>query len=245
MPAIKFDTRTVLIVIAVYGLVAYLLLPTLWRRHERLPNLSERPLITRTGADIPGDPMNVGMIGSKEDLIHAFAAAGWQPADSITLRSSIAIGISVVLRRPDPDAPVSSLYYEHRKQDLAFEREVGKSADQRHHVRFWQLADKDETGRDIWLGAATFDRGVGFSHDTGQITHHIDGDLDVERAFLIGTLEEAKRLADQFFVAGIGPTVNGRNGGGDRYFTDGRIAFGVLTADATSSGLNPPKSPAP
>ncbi len=29
-------------------------------------------------------------------------------------------------------------------------------------------------------------------------------------------------------VTGIGPTVNGRNGGGDRYYTDGDIKISVL-----------------
>jgi len=28
----------------------------------------------------------------------------------------------------------------------------------------------------------------------------------------------------------VGPTLRGRNGGGDRYFTDGELAVGVLTA---------------
>ena len=31
-------------------------------------------------------------------------------------------------------------------------------------------------------------------------------------------------------VTGIGPTVNGRNGGGDPYFTDGELYVGVLAA---------------
>ena len=38
--------------------------------------------------------------------------------------------------------------------------------------------------RPVWLGAATFDRSVGVSHYTGAITHHIDADIDAERALL-------------------------------------------------------------
>jgi hypothetical protein len=33
----------------------------------------------------------------------------------------------------------------------------------------------------FWLGAATFDTRVGFSHTTGQVTHHIGPDVDAER----------------------------------------------------------------
>lgn len=42
-------------------------------------------------------------------------------------------------------------------------------------------------------------------------------------------MAEAGRLTTTYQVSGIGPTVNGRNGGGDRYFTDGEITVGVLT----------------
>ena len=84
-------------------------------------------------------------------------------------------------------------------------------------------------GRPLWLGAASFDRGVGFSHDTGQITHHVGPDLDAERDLVIGDLDKAggcNRPTDP----GSGATTTGRNGGGDPYFTDGKAMVGVLTA---------------
>lgn len=233
MPIFKVDVRLLGLVVLAYLLAAYLLVPALWRRHERLPSLAGRPLVTRTAADIPGDPLNIGLLGSRAEIIRAFEAAGWHPADGVTVRSSIEIGVSVAMHRPYPSAPISSLYYEHRRQDLAFEREVGSSADQRHHVRLWRLEDEDGLARDIWLGAASFDRGVGFSHETGQITHHIGADLDAERAFLLNTLADAKWLTETFSVPGIGPTTTGHNGGGDRYFTDGQIQFGVLKNGAS------------
>jgi hypothetical protein len=51
----------------------------------------------------------------------------------------------VMLDRPYRDAPVSPLYYEGKKEQLAFEKPEGKSADRRHHVRFWQVLDKERT----------------------------------------------------------------------------------------------------
>ena len=86
----------------------------------------------------------------------------------------------------------------------------------------------EQRGRAVWLGAASFDRSVGFSHDTGQITHHIDADLDAERAFFVRSLGDAGMLVRVYRVAGIGPTLAGRNGGGDPYFTDGEVAVGVI-----------------
>ena len=72
------------------------------------------------------------------------------------------------------------------------------------------------------------DRGVGFSHDTGQITHHIGPDLDAERSFLIGGLEAAGVLVSSYNETGVGPTKTGRNGGGDPYFTDGVATIDIL-----------------
>jgi len=48
--------------------------------------------------------------------------AKWDPADALTLRSSLGIAIDSVFRHPDPDAPVSTLELFGRKQDLAFEQ---------------------------------------------------------------------------------------------------------------------------
>jgi hypothetical protein len=75
----------------------------------------------------------------------------------------------------------------------------------------------------VWLGDATFDRSVGISNYTGAITHHIAADIDSERSVLAGDLEAAGMIDAKYQVTGIGPTVAGRNGGGDLYYTDGEV----------------------
>lgn len=212
----------------VYLLVAYFLVPEIWVFRDRSRITDFGSMVTHTADDIPGDPINVGLVGTKEQIIRAFLASDWDPADSITLRSSIGIGLSVVLDRPDFDAPVSPLFYDGRKQDLAFEKPVGNSADQRNHVRFWDTGKPGDDGRPVWLGSASFDRGVGLSHDTGQITHHIGPDIDAERNLVIGDLEASGQLSSSYEIPGIGATDDGRNGGGDRYFTDGKAVVGIL-----------------
>ena len=223
----------VAILLVAYLLVAYFFVPEIWI-HRDAGHIAEfGPMVTTTKQDIPGDPINVGLVGSKEGVLRAFASAGWDPADKITLRTSAEIGLSVVLDRPDLDAPVSPLLFEGRQQDLAFEKAVGKSADERHHVRFWETKKSGEDGRPLWLGSASFDRGVGFSHDTGQITHHIAPDVDAERNLVIGDLQTAGQLSSTYEIPGIGATKTGRNGGGDPYFTDGKALIGVLRGPAT------------
>ena len=217
----------------VYLMLAYVLLPALWRHHEHEPGLASLPMVTRTGTGIPGDALNVGLVGGQEDVFRSLEAAGWFPADPVTFRTSIAIIGSVVLDRPYQEAPVSPLYFEGKKEQFAFEKPDGKSADRRHHVRFWLALEKGTDGRPVWLGAVTYDRGVGFSHYTGQVTHHIGPDIDAERDLLMRDLTEAGMLDARFKISGIGPTLFGRNGGGDPYFTDGDIAFAELVSGCT------------
>lgn len=213
-----------------WAALAYLALPLFWR-HEDQSGLSGRPMVTRTSADIPGDPINFGLIGAEREVVCAFNAAGWSAANPTTLDTALKIVGSVALRRPYPAAPVSPLYYDGRREDLAFEKSEGGSADRRHHIRLWRVQAAGDEQRPVWLGSASFDRGVGFSHYTLQVTHHIAPDVDAERDFVAAQLAGAGMAQSVYEIAGVGPTLNGRNGGGDPYFTDGEAMVVTLSPD--------------
>lgn len=212
-----------LAIVLAYTALAYLALPALWTHYEHQKGLANLPMVTRTAQGIPGDAINFGLVGDDKDVLCAMAAAGWFPADRVTLRSSIEIVGSVLLDRPYRDAPVSPLFYLGRREDLAFEKPDGNSADHRHHVRFWRVLDRGQEQRPVWLGAVTYDRSVGVSHYTGAITHHIGPDIDAERKLLASDLEAAGMVDAKYQVTGVGPTMTGRNGGGDPYYTDGEV----------------------
>lgn len=231
--------RWILGIAAVYFLLAYILIPRLWYHHEHQPGLASKPAVTTTAAGIPGDPLNVGLVGDLADAVKALRMAGWYPADAITLRSSIEIAGSVLFDRPYREAPVSTLLYQGRKQDLAFEKEIGASADKRNHVRLWKVLDKGAEGRPVWLGSATQDVGIGLNRYTGQFTHHIAPDVDAERDTLIDDLVSAKVATKLYQVSGVGPTIAGRNGEGDFYFTDGEIRIAVISPDAVTVNAPP------
>jgi hypothetical protein len=220
-----------LAVMSAYTVLAYVVLPAFWTHYEHQRGLADLPMVTRTAQGIPGDPINVGLIGDEKEVLCAMNAAGWFPADPVTFRSSIEIAGSVLLDRAYKDAPVSNLFYLGRREDLAFEKPAGNSADRRHHVRFWKVLDQGQEKRPVWLGAVTFDKSVGVSHFTGAITHHIDADLDAERELLTADLEGAGMVTAKYQVTGVGPTVTGRNGGGDPYFTDGEVWIVRLAED--------------
>ena len=212
-----------LCIVVAWAALAYVVLPAFWTHYEHQKGLASLPMVTRTAQGIPGDAINVGLIGNEKEVLCAMNAAGWFPADPVTLKSSIEIAGSVLLDRAYRDAPVSPLFYLGRREDFAFEKPAGKSADRRHHVRFWKVLDKGDEQRPVWLGDAAFDRGVGVSHYTGAITHHIDADIDLERKTLADDLEAAGMVDAKYQVTGVGPTLDGHNGGGDLYYTDGEV----------------------
>jgi hypothetical protein len=226
------DRRRYIVVLATvivcYVTVSYLILPATWSRIEHEPGLAGRPMVTKTAQGIPGDPINVGLTGSREDVVSAFHVAGWHPADPITLKTSLEIIGSVVLDRPYKDAPVSPLFFEGRREDLAFEKPHGVSADRRQHVRLWLVLEKGADAGPVWLGSASFDSGVTLSRDTGQVTHKISPSIDGERDRLMSDLNQAQMVMSIHQTKGIGPTLNGRNGEGDPYYTDGEIWVATL-----------------
>jgi hypothetical protein len=222
---VRGAVETSAVLLALYVLLAYGVVPGVWRRSlKRHPALVDSPRVTRTPLGIPGDPVNIALVGTEAQTLTALLLAGWHPADPITLASSLRIARSTVFHRPYEDAPVSTLLLWGRKQDLAFEQEIGHDPRERHHVRFWRSPEVDDEGRPVWFGAATLDRSVGFSHTTGQVTHHISPNIDAERDKIVADLQGAGAAKELDWVDGFHETQEGRNGGGDAYHTDGRLA---------------------
>lgn len=220
---------SVVALLVTWAVVAYVLVPSFWKHYARHhPNFDNVPDITHTSTGIPGDPLNVALTGTKADLIPIMLAAQWHPADALTLESSLKIAVDAVFKRPDPNAPVSNLFLFGRKEDLAFEQAVGDNPRHRHHVRFWQSDKVDSDGRPVWLGSAVYDKRVGLSHRTGQITHVTAADVDQERDYLFQCLNATGDLADQYIVDGFHKVLSGKNGGGDPWHTDGRLFGGVI-----------------
>jgi hypothetical protein len=214
-----------------YLVVAYLVLPIFWMRYTRHhPALTDIPGITHAADGIPSDPLNVALIGTEIDLKRIMLAAQWYLADPLTLRSRLEIAGATVFEHPYDNAPVSDLFLWGRKEDLAFEQPVGNDPRQRHHVRFWRSDTLDPDGRPVWVGAAIFDQRIGLSYTTGQITHHTAPNIDAERNKLFSDLQHTGDLSEEYFIDGFHHIRQGRNGGGDPWFTDGRLEVGVIRA---------------
>lgn len=225
--------RAALALVLLYLVAAYVVAPLLWERYARRhPTFDDDPRITRTKDGHPGDPLNVALVGTQADVRGAMEAAGWVSADRLGLRSDVEIAAATVLGRSYAAAPVSKLYLFGRKEDLAFEKAAGDDPRRRNHVRLWNTGRQAPDGRPVWIGAASFDERVGFSHTTGEVTHHIAPDVDSERDRLVEDLEAAGRVEEVFQVPDFHRQREGRNGGGDPWFTDGALKGAVLEAAA-------------
>jgi hypothetical protein len=186
-----------------------------------------------TDVGVLGDPINLALDGTEADIHAAMLGAGWTRADELTVRSSWRIVVSSVLRRPYPEAPVSSLFLFGRRQAFAYQQEVDGNPSQRHHVRFWPVPDgwRLPGGFEVeWLAAATYDKAVGISLFTLQVTHRVDADIDIERDYVVDTVRYAVPDASLRMIKDYSSAFTTRNGGGDVVRTDGSLPILDLTA---------------
>jgi hypothetical protein len=226
----------IVVVVLVWLFSAYLIAPTWWKVYaKRHPAIDASERITETGDHHPGDPLNVALVGTREQLDAIMKAAGWYPATALGVKSDLKIAADTVLSRPDAEAPVSSLYLFGRREDAAFEQPVGDNPRHRHHVRFWQLDRPSDDGRPTWIGSAVYDAHVGLSRTTGQITHVTAPDVDAERDYLFECLEKTGDLASHDVISGFHTKHEGRNGGGDPWRTDGDLYVGVIKNELKSA----------
>ena len=227
----------ILFAILFWALLAYLVLP---RLHRILTTIYVPDYFigrTRTSDGLLGDPVNLAFMGSGEQIEAAMQKAGWTRADPITATTTWRIIASTVTGRSYPEAPVSPLFLFGRQQDFAYQQDVDDSPAQRHHVRFWQCPDGWllPGGRRVdWLAAGTFDRRVGLSLFTLQVTHKIDAETDIERDHIIATLTVADPRIDVKIIEDFSTGYHARNGGGDSIRTDGDLPI-VDVRDVTLS----------
>lgn len=198
-------------VLLAYLLAAYVLIPALLRLARLIFPPSHVPHYSTTPDGFASDPIQIGLFGSRDQVINAMNKIGWFTADKRTLKTLLKLGLSLLLRKPYPTAPFSALYLLGRSQDLGFQLPVEGSPRHRHHVRFWPVQpavaehfqedvafwDKhhpDKNRRDdkiLWLGAASLDTGLGLIRHNAQITHMIHPDTNAERELIVNSLKSA------------------------------------------------------
>jgi LssY C-terminus len=123
-----------------YGIAAYIILPRAVRMGLKTLQRKRVPRYTITGDGLPGDPVNLVLTGTFQQLRSAFAIAGWSEADRLGLASSWRMIRAFLLNSSYPTAPFSTLYLYGRGQDIGFQKAIDNSPRKRHHIRFWALS---------------------------------------------------------------------------------------------------------
>jgi hypothetical protein len=173
---------------------------------------------TKSGR-LRGDPVNLIVLGDGPGIEAAFGRAGWvgpKRGSVGTVTKEIVAGLT---NHQAIGAPLSTQYFQGRRQDLAYEL-AGPNARLRHHARLWVL----DSVPGVWVGAATHDVGVRMNPFIGRFTHRISRNVDRERDRIVKELE-ATGCADLVdYVTLPGATTWGRNATGQTFITDGRAA---------------------
>lgn len=169
------------------------------------------------------DPVNLAFIGDEAALSAALNKADWTLAAAPTVLHLGREILDIFTNRSDPEAPVSNLYLFGRREDLAFQKDVGPkgSPRRRHHMRIWKTTMSVQN-KSLWVAAATFDTGISVVH----LTHKIQKAIDAERDVLVKDLEMTKCAGASKFIAGIGR--NHREFEPNQFTTDGKVALFAL-----------------
>jgi hypothetical protein len=230
-----------------YGIAAYVILPRAVRMGLRILQRGHVPRFTIAGDGLPGDPINVVLIGTLQQLQSAFNTAGWPQADRLGLASSWRMIVAFVRNSSYPTAPFSTFYLFGRGQDIGFEKALDDSPRKRHHIRFWALAlahaeetvgtaafwlttDRPPEGaRVLWVGAGTRDTGISLTKLTFQVTHATDDDTNAERDYIVAELMKHRVIEDvTSYEAGQHLPMGRVN----HYITDGTVSVASLMAAA-------------
>ena len=223
---VRWSWSLLLFLVLFWVVMAYLALPRLQRVLTSIYVPDYFIGRSRTSDGLLGDPLNLAVMGSEEQIHEAMTRAGWTRADPVTLASSARIVYSSLARRSYAAAPVSPLVLFNKTQAFAYQQEVEGNPSQRHHVRFWPTPEGwllPGGTRVDWLASGTYDRAVGLSLFTLQVTHKIDRNIDVERDYVIGTVLHAVEEADVHVIENFSTGYHSRNGGGDAVQTDGNL----------------------
>lgn len=212
-----FDNRTpvALALFITYVVMAYMVIPVLFRAYRLFYRPVHLPLYCTTPDGFASDPINIGLVGTREQVVKAMQSAGWTMADKHAPFNTMRQVLAALTGWSYPSAPMSRLYLFGRKQDFGFQMQISGSRAGRHHVRFWaadpRLATelkhharfwnrfykpvKRRPDTQFWVGAASKDVGFAPIRHNAQVTHMIDPDTNQERRKIVRDLKRSGKLA--------------------------------------------------
>jgi hypothetical protein len=171
----------------------------------------------------PGDMVNFLVLGSEEAMQRAFTTAGWVKVDA-DAKDSVLHGLLESLSKESYlTMPMSQLYLFSRPQDYGWAHaEPISVVASRNHLRLWK-APFTVNGETLWVGAATHD--IGFERDqrNNGLTHKIDPDIDLERAYVEKTLLSTGQIAQVTHFLPDHPMQEAKTATGGTFHSNGQV----------------------
>ncbi len=176
----------------------------------------------------PGDMVNFAMIGTQDQVQKAFTAAGWTAVDKSTQDAIVHGLLATLSHEAYTEMPMSVLYLFGRPQDFSYARaDPLEVAAIRHHLRVWKSTEKVD-GQPLWVGSATHDNGFEKDQRNGNVTHHIDPNIDTERDFIEQSFAAAGAITGAAYVTPGNPLKTALTATGGSFHSDGRIVVMAL-----------------
>ncbi len=190
--------------------------------------LSKIPRRVSDPAGNAGDMVNVMIVGTQDQVVQAFTAAGWVQVDKTVQETALNALMGSLEKKDYLTMPMSTLFLFGRAQDYGFAHaEPVRVAMSRNHLRVWKSPYEVE-GRPLWCVAATHD--IGFERDqrNNGVTHKIDPAIDGEREYVNGTLSGTGLVIRRDHVTPADPLTTAKTATGGEFHSDGRILVLVL-----------------
>lgn len=183
--------------------------------------IARLPLRSETLTGRPMEPVSLIFVGTHDQVVGAFEAAGWQEADPVNIHTILRLYGAGLHHRAYPAAPVTPAFLAGRPQDLAFERAVDVgSVSKRHHTRIWASGFSLADGTPIWVATASLDDRVEIKFPSLLPNHHIAPAIDLERDFIASDMVGTGLVSGETRIQAVPPEL-GTNAAGDPFFTYG------------------------
>lgn len=150
-----------------------------------------------------GDPLNLVLIGSREEVANSLIRAGWDETEVLSFASGWRTFKAFIGGGTYKYSPMSALYVDGRPQDAGFQK-ARDTIHERNHLRLW-LSPMRFRGKEVWVGTITRDIGIYFTTRSWSLTTHaIDPDVDEARDYLREDFQIAQSIERWGFVEGVG-----------------------------------------
>lgn len=192
-----------------------------------IPSLPEHAF-TRKGKE--GDIVNLAFIGTREQVVSAFQAAGWTGSDSISTGSVLREAHALFSLNNYSHLPISKQLLDGEAPDFSRQKSLD-SYEKRDHLRIWSHP-APLLGEPLWLSGSIHEVSAQLSLSSRggrfRFLHHLDGDLDEARdrvvrdlalAGCVDAVHYSPRPAMKHFL---------KSPSGDDLHTDARVAVVLL-----------------